>query len=83
MNPLHHGQSCYVPREVAVCPECGGELIAKAMAWCDSTGIPDQRAIDIDCISWMNARPNKFDHQYQQSTWQPVRDAVAKWAGAE
>ena len=68
----------YVPKEVAACPECGGELTARAMAW-DGDGRPEAAAIELDCIDYLS---HESGHRFTQDKWQPVRDAVAKWCDA-
>lgn len=78
MSPLTHGSGCYVPREVAECPECGGELHARAMQWDAETGVPDAESIDLDCIADRACR-----HRWWQSDWQPVLDKIRKWSGAK
>ncbi len=82
-NPdnLLHGGSSYVPLSVATCPECGAPLHCTSMAWVTETGKPIAEALDIECLGGV---PNNHKyHQYHQADWQPARDAVAKWAGAE
>jgi hypothetical protein len=76
MTALWHGTGCYVPNSVAVCPECGGELAARSMQWDEETGQPDAAAIEIDCIDYLS---HYHGHNWHQSSWQPVRDAIAKW----
>lgn len=77
MTALWHGSGAYVPREVAECPECGGELYAKAMAYVEETGQPVGTGIDIGCVK----DPN-LNHRWHQSDWQPVVDAIRKWSKA-
>jgi predicted RNA-binding Zn-ribbon protein involved in translation (DUF1610 family) len=69
----------YVPESVAVCPECSKGLIAVAGAWSED-GRPVASAIEIDCVRAM--AENDWEHKGNQSKWQPVRDAVAKWCDA-
>jgi hypothetical protein len=75
---LQFGKGCYVPKAVAVCPECGGELIARSMAWDTESGRPHKEALEIDCLY---ANPNPT-HRYLQHDWQRVDDAVAKFGNA-
>lgn len=77
MKALHFGGGCYVPREIAECPECGGELTARSMAWDEKTGRPIGSAIQVDCVKDPNGR-----HRWHQSDWQPVLDTIRKWGGA-
>lgn len=70
----------YVPKEVAVCPECGGELAAQAMEHEVATGRPTATGIEIDCMN--NLRDGGPCHTWYQSAWQPIRDAIAKWCDA-
>ncbi len=77
MRPLYHGSGCYVPLEVAKCPECGAELTARSMQWNAATGEPHGEYIDICCT----ADPD-LNHHYHQDRWQPVRDAIVRWCRA-
>lgn len=78
-RPLWHGIGCYVPKVVAVCPECGGELTARSMQWDTETGQPDAEAIDIECLDYLS---HLSGHRWFQSDWQPIRDAIVKWCEA-
>jgi hypothetical protein len=69
----------YVPKQVAVCPECGGELTARATEWVAGTRQPTESGVEIDCLADME---REFEHRYWQSDWQPVRDAITKWCKA-
>ncbi len=37
---LWGGKGCAVPKEIAICPECGDNLTVMCMAWDDATGQP-------------------------------------------
>lgn len=78
MNPLSHGSGCYVPREVAECPECGGELTARSMQWDEQTGVPSAADIDVQCVNDPDC-----NHRWWQSDWQPVLDAIRRWSKAK
>lgn len=73
----------HVPRDIAVCPECGGELIAQAMVWEVSTGRPIAESIHIDCLKELDKPLKQWSHRYEQNRWQPVRDAVTRWCEAK
>ena len=75
--PLWHGSGCYVPREIAKCPECGSELQAKSNGWVAATGQPNGSDIDVYC-----ANDPDLNHRFWQSDWQPVMDAIRKWCKA-
>lgn len=77
MHPMHAG--IYVPQAIAKCPECGGELAAKAMAF-TANDTPIASSIELDCMN--DLRDGKPCHKWYQSTWQPIRDAITKWCGA-
>jgi len=77
-KPLHYGTEAGVPTHVAICPECGSALYARASAWREEDGVPLASAIEFDCI----VDADEVQHRYWQSDWQPVRDAIAKWCGA-
>lgn len=69
----------YVPKCIAVCPECGGEIQARSMEWEADTGRPVATGIELDCVDYLI---HEGGHSFAQDKWQPVRDAVAKWCGA-
>jgi hypothetical protein len=73
-------QGVYVPKEVAVCPECRGELAARSMEWEAETNRPTEVGIELDCMN--DLRDGKRLHRWWQSDWQCVRDRIAKWCGA-
>jgi hypothetical protein len=75
---LLFGGNADVPAAVAKCPECGGELAARSMQWDEHTGQPDAIALEIDCADHLS---HHHAHNWHQSTWQPVVDAVRKWSG--
>jgi hypothetical protein len=75
--PLWNGSQYPVPKHVATCPECLGELVARSMEWETETGRPVASSIEIDCLGEIRQR-----HDWKQHLWQPVRDAIAKWADA-
>lgn len=77
MKALLFGGHAEVPADVAICPECGGTLHARSMAWGDQSGVPLAAELQIDCVHEPSAR-----HRWFQSDWQPVVDQVRKWAGA-
>jgi len=70
----------YVPKEVAVCPECQGELAARSMAWDTATDRPVPVEIQIDCMNEL--RNGKTAHRWHQSDWHPVIDCIRDWCGA-
>lgn len=74
------GSGCYVPREVAICPECEGELAARCIEHEVATGRPIATGIEVDCMN--DLRDGKAGHRWYQSDWQPVRDVIAKWCDA-
>ena len=79
--PLWHGSGVYIPQRVALCPECGDDLTCRATEWEQESGRPVATGLEIECVSFFkDAHWNR--HEFKQSDWQPVRDAVAKWCGA-
>jgi len=80
-GPLHSGGGAYVPKEIAVCPECGSQLTARSHSWDAETGVPCAVDIEIECTADELDDPSTW-HKFHQCDWQPVRDAVAQWAGA-
>jgi hypothetical protein len=77
-DPESEGTGCYVPQELCVCPECGGELAARCIHHEASTGRPIASGIELDCMN--DLRDGKPAHKWHQSTWQPIRDKIAEWS---
>jgi len=73
-------KGCYLPREVAACPECGGEIAVRAMSYESQTGRPVAESIEFDCMN--DLRCGKLSHRWFQSDWQPVRDRIYRWCHA-
>lgn len=84
---LWHGKSCEVPKDVAVCPECGGELYVYCHGWHTDTGQPIAADLQINCEveEWIleDDEDAETGHKWWQSDWQPVRDAIVKWSMAD
>lgn len=91
---LWHGKSCEVPREIAVCPECGSELYVYCQGWHTDTGQPLAADLQIECEAenwilgidegeWSNVYNGDTGHSWKQSDWQSVREAIVKWAMAD
>lgn len=76
-GPIDFGKGCYVPRDVATCPECNADLTVRSFSWDAETGKPHRAGIDINC----DKDPN-LKHRWWQTDWQPVVDAIRKWTGA-
>lgn len=89
-----HGEHyCDVPITVAVCPECGSQLIAQSESW-DATGAPLQDGLSVSCEdeddaiqAWEENDEDKRNwrevmHRWWQGEWQPVIDRVRDWCGA-
>jgi hypothetical protein len=74
---LLYGGHCGVPKDVCVCPECGGKLMAESMEWIEETGMPTIGGLTVDCKNSFVER-----HRYWQSDWQSVINQVEKWCGA-
>lgn len=68
-----------VPRAVAVCPECNGELEADVFEWDAATGEPTE-LVELVCCAEDDYGQWQRTHRSRQSVWQPVRDAVEHWA---
>jgi len=72
-----------VPAEIAVCPECSGSLRVRACAWDEETGLPHAAELEVNCVrERFDGVTRRWNHQWWQSEWQPVRDAITKWTGA-
>lgn len=79
-----NGRGVYVPDNIGKCPECGDGLIATCYEHEVDSGRPVATGIDLECLCFLrdDAEGKRDRHKYQQSNWQPVRDAVAKWCDA-
>lgn len=64
-----------VPKEIAVCPECGGGL------WWQFTTTDWLRDLMIDCET-EDIDDEDTAHRGWQSEWQPVIDKVRRWLGS-
>jgi len=81
---LFGGGECVLPRNVAICPECGGEIHVDCVEWDAVSGKPTQAGLDIACLADDATEPwsgedNDVSHIYLQGAWQPVRDAIWQW----
>lgn len=65
-----------MPKDVAICPECGGRLHAESSEYETETGKPTIGGIYLTC-----QRESK-DHRFLQSDWQPIYSSIDRWAGA-
>lgn len=74
----------YVPQNVALCPECGDDLIARSMEWEQESGRPVATGIEIECVSFLRESLDQSAnaHEFRQCDWQGVRDKIAKWCSA-
>jgi hypothetical protein len=79
-KPLWHGKPHDIPKDVAVCPECRGQLTGMPQSWDSTTGQPSAVDMDIVCINELIS--GGVNHRFHQCDWQPTRDAIAKWCGA-
>ncbi len=68
-------ESVEVPKNVAVCPECGYTLEAVIDGWSEDHGY----SIDVNC--GMDDFEGDW-HRYWQGEWQPVIDVVEAWANS-
>lgn len=72
-----------VPKRVAVCPECGGELLVQVCAWDTETMRPIRdEGIEVDCVN--EPDPDDEDaesqHRWWQGEWMATLDKVRLWA---
>lgn len=77
---LLNGGTCKVPKDVAVCPECGGRLYAECCEWEEQTGKPAIGGLYIQCQHESFKRED--GHRRWQSDWMPTLLIVEEWAGA-
>jgi len=79
-----NGRGVYVSDKIGKCPECGDGLIATCYEHEADSGRPVATGIELTCLCFLrdDADQKRDSHQYTQSKWQPVRDAVAKWCDA-
>jgi hypothetical protein len=78
VKPLWHGNPHDIPKSVAICPECNGQLTALPQSWDAATGRPSAVDMDIVCINELQSG----NHRFHRSDWQPTRETIAKWCGA-
>lgn len=80
---LRFGGTGEIPKEVATCPECDGQLTAHCTEWDSESGVP--RSLELECEKDFCPVRNEdgFEHRCYQSDWQPTVDRVNKWAGVE
>lgn len=80
---LRCGNSHYaeVPGNIAVCPECGMQLVVYASAWDANSGIVLSSGLDVQCY-YDEVESPEYGHRHRQSDWQPVVDRIATWCGA-
>lgn len=65
-----------VPKQIAVCPECGGRL------WWQVTSTDGLRDLNLDCENEPgidDPGPWEKEHRNWQGEWQPVFDRVRRW----
>ena len=84
-----HGGPCPelvpVPREIATCPECGGQLHLQASVWETDSGSLIRGEIEVDCANDNEPDDEGYEdrgHRWWQGEWQPVIDRVTRWAFA-
>jgi hypothetical protein len=66
-----------VPKEISVCPECGGRL------WWQFTTTDWLRDLHLECENEsVDFEEGEDDHRFWQSEWQPVIDKVRRWLGS-
>lgn len=70
-----------VPRTVAVCPECDGELEIECDEWTIVDGVsrPTQAGLIVYCDA---KKTEEDEHQYNQCDWMPVQNQVCDWLEA-
>lgn len=67
-----------VPKEITVCPECGGRL------WWQVETTDDLRDLTLDCEDEPDIEEENDDmyHRWWQGEWEPVIDSVRRWVGS-
>jgi hypothetical protein len=73
---LLNGGNCDVPKNIAVCPECGSGLSAESNEWDEETGKPSKGGLLLICENYDE------NHRGYQSDWQIVHHHVEDWCGA-
>ena len=76
---LLNGGKCKVPKDVAVCPECGGRLYAESCEWESETGKPSIGGLYVSCEHESFKRDD--GHRHWQIDWMPTQFIVENWAG--
>lgn len=77
---LFNGGTCKIPKDIAVCPECGGRLYAESTEWQSDTGKPTIGGLYIQCEHESFKRDD--DHRRYFCDWYPTMVIIETWCGA-
>lgn len=72
-NSVLHGGTIAIPKQLLVCPECGGRLDFEVNEWETATGLPVIGGFYLNCEN-----ENSVSHRHWQSDWQPAIDKAAQ-----
>lgn len=72
-NAVLHGGAIAVPKQLLVCPECGGRLEIEVNEWEAETGRPVFGGYYLNCEN-----ESSVHHRHWQSDWQPAIDRAGE-----
>lgn len=69
-----------IPRIVARCPECGGELVVQVTEYTTDDGAPTEHGIEVDCVRDDLGEENPQNpHRWWQGEWDRTLHHVRAW----
>lgn len=74
-----------IPKSVAFCPDCMGQLLLSTSCFDTETGKPIEGELFIRCEKEAGSWPlqyNAMTHSYSIRDWPWVNDAILKWVSA-
>lgn len=74
---MHLGNALDIPRSVAVCPYCQGDLSFEVEEWDAATGVPTETGVMVSCTNERDPQINHFDMPYVY--WLPMTMQVYDW----
>lgn len=66
-----------IPREIAVCPYCGGQLYFEVDEWDTDTRVPTEAGVHVSCEHEDEPEPNHYQMPYVYLL--PVKGRVYRW----
>lgn len=72
-NAVLHGGTIAIPKQLLICPECGGRLDIEINEWQTETGLPVFGGFYLNCEN-----ESSVNHRHWQSDWQPAIDRAGE-----